>query len=1313
VTNLSAFQIPAPKDWQEFERLCRSLWAEIWRDPNTQLNGRGGQPQHGVDVFGKPPEASRWSGVQCKGKDGRYGQQVIETELRAEVEKAKSFQPPLGEWILATTAQSDAEMLRIAREISDAHRAQGLFSVTVLGWDEIVARLSAYPYVAQAHGLPGAVQTVELTRQTQRELLDPVIDLGAGLQEQLRQVQQMQAHMQGLLEARSAPLDGLLDQRIDEYRTLIAEHQPRAALKLLESFREKHFDSASGHIRFRILANISACYLSLGEFKTAADYALRAYECKPDDPKAAANRVFAHLFRNEPAVALGIAEAELATHMDSPQVWQAYITAASRQQPPPDIRAVPAGVREELDVLLALSHYHRARGDLDAGIQSLRAAVAKKPDSYVYLFVLGGLLLERVAREGKLYRGAPYTQEEIALVREAAESLERSWSIVHDTDLAPSSVHIARDAATAWLVLGEPQRSNALIVAALARAPSDPELLTMKLRLALMRDEVGNAKEALRALEPARVPDFALLSAMVEQADDQIDAALAHVEAHLHEQPTSEDRVMALCLYSDLLWRADPEHAEARFQARLDAGVPPRVVVHFARIAYEANHAEIASAYMERARPLVEASDEQRDQLVYAEALAEMDRDEEAAAYFRRVPLLANDSPSLRSYLQCLLRLDQRRLLTEAIAQLPQAVRAKSYFEWLQGAVAQVAGDLSRSAEHFRRAMDAAPTSLIAALRWAEVSIRLGRHAEVEEWLGQQSLDPLSLPEDELLYAASILLQLDRLDRAVELLYHGWRRFPNDPHINTQLASVIMLRSRGEWALPADEPLAVDMACALDDGHGTVSTYVIESLPEQHLQRDEISVSHPLAQRLLGHRAGDEIITYEGPITTHTHRILWTRHKYAHAAVQIMTAYNTRFPEGRAFIAVEVDPTDPAGQLDRLLREFDRTAHVERVLEEYREQRLPLCALPGFLGGTALDVWRKLARGARVPMPVCDGSAQERAAAIEALNSDRRVLIDPVTLLSLHVLGHADLLCKLQSPPCITQSALDLFDQQIAMSRTHADGYIQVIEEAGQKYRIDITAEDVAAEIREWQRVRTWAEQNCEVVTAIPQSDLSPNVAEALQERLGQAHYDALLAVQGGRYVLFCDDHWLRRVAAHSFAASGVWTQAFLMWAEDRNWLSFPEYVECVVTLAQWRYTFTSVSAEGLMLVAASNDARMLERFSTLSAQLNLAINHIPELVKLTVHFLSALWSSQWHRSMKERLTYTLLNGIAPHNSPHCHQFLRRVIAYATAVDTPAPAVLCVIDWMHGHFIWHAFRKHLDSTGQAAGRHKAEDQAQP
>ena len=47
-------QLPPPAIWQDFEKLCHVLWREIWNDPATQKNGRSGQPQHGVDVFGQP-----------------------------------------------------------------------------------------------------------------------------------------------------------------------------------------------------------------------------------------------------------------------------------------------------------------------------------------------------------------------------------------------------------------------------------------------------------------------------------------------------------------------------------------------------------------------------------------------------------------------------------------------------------------------------------------------------------------------------------------------------------------------------------------------------------------------------------------------------------------------------------------------------------------------------------------------------------------------------------------------------------------------------------------------------------------------------------------------------------------------------------------------------------------------------------------------------------------------------------------------------------------------------------------------------------
>lgn len=54
MSNLSNFQHPPPKNWQDFESLCHDLWKEIWKDPNAQKNGRSGQEQHGVDVFGQP-----------------------------------------------------------------------------------------------------------------------------------------------------------------------------------------------------------------------------------------------------------------------------------------------------------------------------------------------------------------------------------------------------------------------------------------------------------------------------------------------------------------------------------------------------------------------------------------------------------------------------------------------------------------------------------------------------------------------------------------------------------------------------------------------------------------------------------------------------------------------------------------------------------------------------------------------------------------------------------------------------------------------------------------------------------------------------------------------------------------------------------------------------------------------------------------------------------------------------------------------------------------------------------------------------------
>ena len=143
-------QIAAPAGWQKFEELCRALFAAVFRDPTTLRYGRSGQPQHGVDIYGKAAQAPRaYFGVQCKGKGRNYGSKVTQPEFAREVHKAEGFDPPLTRWILATTASDNAALQDYARKVSLEREQDGKFSVSVLGWDSLQSLLAAHPHVIE------------------------------------------------------------------------------------------------------------------------------------------------------------------------------------------------------------------------------------------------------------------------------------------------------------------------------------------------------------------------------------------------------------------------------------------------------------------------------------------------------------------------------------------------------------------------------------------------------------------------------------------------------------------------------------------------------------------------------------------------------------------------------------------------------------------------------------------------------------------------------------------------------------------------------------------------------------------------------------------------------------------------------------------------------------------------------------------------------------------------------------------------------------------------------------------------------------
>jgi len=163
-------KIPIPKDWQEFESLVREAMILRWNSPNLQKNGRTGQAQQGVDVWG-PDEIGRRVGIQCK----RYNHPLKMKDVTEEVAEAEKFKGKFSALFLATTTDHDSTLQATVRQLSDIRVAKGKFAVSIMFWDEIIASLALNPIVFK--NFYPMIQPPSLESVDKRRLL-AALDLG-------------------------------------------------------------------------------------------------------------------------------------------------------------------------------------------------------------------------------------------------------------------------------------------------------------------------------------------------------------------------------------------------------------------------------------------------------------------------------------------------------------------------------------------------------------------------------------------------------------------------------------------------------------------------------------------------------------------------------------------------------------------------------------------------------------------------------------------------------------------------------------------------------------------------------------------------------------------------------------------------------------------------------------------------------------------------------------------------------------------------------------------------------------------------------
>lgn len=134
---IASSNIPTPRSWDEFEDIALAAAKLRWNSTDFFRNGRPGQKQDGVDIWGHDDD-DRHIGVQCKNTVDGVSLKTVE----AEIANAELFEPKLDRLYIATTAKRDSSLQKEVRDISANRAKKDLFKVDVLFWDDICQDLA-------------------------------------------------------------------------------------------------------------------------------------------------------------------------------------------------------------------------------------------------------------------------------------------------------------------------------------------------------------------------------------------------------------------------------------------------------------------------------------------------------------------------------------------------------------------------------------------------------------------------------------------------------------------------------------------------------------------------------------------------------------------------------------------------------------------------------------------------------------------------------------------------------------------------------------------------------------------------------------------------------------------------------------------------------------------------------------------------------------------------------------------------------------------------------------------------------------------
>lgn len=1242
--------IDPPENDDKFDEFCLAAVKRFAEDPGAQRNGVRGQAQQGVDIYARYQQGPHYWGFQSKKTDRDRGS-LKKSDIQAEVAKAKNFKPGLKRYFILTTFGKDARLQEEVRLVSSQSLEEDNFSVDIWFWEDIKEFLHRnkdilydfYPFLRPPSNTFKEGKIDEIKKNTER-ILDnqaqrtSIVNNGSGI---------INVNVMEAVSASSDHRFDVLGTKIDALRDLINKGNYLSALEGLESIKKNEWANLTALLKFRVLANLAAASSKVEKEDDAAKYFIEALQYSPEDEKALLNASTGFLIRGDYDEAEKLARKVLEKNSASNRAYSLLVAAAPDNKPVGDVLLeIPEKSRESSEVAFAAGFAFRGKDDLDQAVEWFEKALAADErenvsDAADVRGALAETLLQQVLNDHDFIYGRQFTPKIRKKLERAELLFKEAWATVSSTEMATYRVSWLSNRSIANKFLGDIDAALNNITSALEIKPSDSEFIKQK---AILLFEAGKKSEAVDLIKTVQgydsvpkitIPLIALLGqlklreeaisltqGLISKTDDK--DALYESSRMLVSLLTESEKFFEAKALSDKLISGDPENIGYLIDA------------FYLRLSLRENPK--ALEFLNRAKGKIK--DETSHRLIFelGSAFYEIDEFASAAELFLKIADTEVDSDITRKLINSYYRSGRLKEALRVAQDLRKTKPGLRYAVEMESAIFQEIQDLPSAKEVCRDYLKINPGDIEMRVRYAVILFRSGSIADIEELTtflkSKINLEDLSFERKIQLiglYEASGYQK-----EALALAYEIRRKFFGDPEAHMNYVTLFFRRQKDNDGLLEAPMVSEGTAVLLGDASGG-TWYILDNRADALIEKNEINEDHPLYKKLIegGKKVGDSITLKESGPRPEIVLIKEIKNKYVYAFHDSLNNFAARFPEAEGLWGVKVEtPKNDKDIPDGLQAILEQVSQHDRRIKEieqyYREGKLTIGAFATLVKKDVITTLGGLTSHDGPGVQAASGSLAELQKAVEniRLKPPKRLVLDPVALMTIHGVEMADALVKNFGRPLVAFSTLELFRERASEKAYASQGYMNVSKQGENFVREEITPEQIKKNIEYLNKIVAWIEKECEVVSPPGLIDIKRDEREHDVEMLGKESYDSLQIVKSSEsFLLYTDDERLRSfLQTETGKGAGVWTHLLLMEMLERKVISGKSYAKATLKLINSKYLHTGISKEVLLEAAEQSQGALAHPLEGAIEILKEGISDIPSGVRVAIEFINLLW---------------------------------------------------------------------------------------